>query len=848
MPQPPDRQRLKEVFALALEQPEDGRERFLDSVCDDPALRREVETLLAAHGDPHPIIERNDFAASSLIGAPGAGYEGRLFGHYRVLSELGRGGMGTVYLAERSDGEFEQRVALKVVRRSFADSDLRRRFRRERQILASLNHPNIARLFDGGVSEDGEPYLVMEYVEGSRIDDYCEERGLSVEGRLRLFLTVCGAVQHAHQNLIVHCDLKPTNIMVTRGGEVKLLDFGVAKLLNPEPAGAGLTQTQTQQLALTPEYASPEQVRGGRVTTATDVYSLGVILYELLTGERPSQPKDTSPEKLSREHDSAPSKPSEVALTRPPDGTRGARSRPTTRHPKLPRGDLDSIVLMAISKDPARRYRSAEQLAEDIKRHLNGRPVVARPATYRYHAAKFVRRNRVGVAAAGLVFLSLVFGLVATAWQARAARRAQARAEETKSFLERMLNYSNPILTGNGRETTVADVLDEAAARLEGGEFSQQPEVRAELEYSIGHAYLAQGKSHLAERHILEYVSLQRQLYGERDPKRLVAMSKLAQLFFFRGAFPESESTFRQVLPLMRAEQERGNVKAASLADALNNFAYLRRTQGDSAEAESLFREALALGPQLSPDEWRGIDGTTRSTLASTLADQGKFEEAFETSREAAAESRRRGEVDTPNLGFALTVYGGFLSDREDFAEADANLSAAEAIFRKSLSPSALWLGDNLRNQSVSFYRQGRYAEALSRATEALNIYRESFGTHYDHYPTALAIRGLSLTRLGQSKEGERDVREAVRLRAETLPAGHYWVALADSALGECLTIQGRYGEAEPLLVESYNNLRAGQGEQNPRTSETRRRLAQLYEAWGRPDAARQYQTTHIVN
>jgi serine/threonine-protein kinase len=266
----------------------------------------------------------------------------------------------------------------------------------------------------------------------------------------------------------------------------------------------------------------------------------------------------------------------------------------------------------------------------------------------------------------------------------------------------------------------------------------------------------------------------------------------------------------------------------------------LRRTQGDSKEAELSFRESLALRSQM-PKESLYIIGPTRSTLASTLADQGRFEEALQTAREAVAEYRQRGEIDTPNFGFTLTVLGGFLTEKGDCAGADANLHEAELIFRKLLQPSHLWLGDNLRNQALSFYQQGRYAESLSKVTETLKIYRESFGPYYDTYPTALIIQGLILAKTGQPQEGEKILREAVKIRTDLLPKGHYWVAQANSALGECLTIQKRYHEAEPLLLNSYEALKISQGADNPRTTIALQRLTNLYEAWHKPDQATRY-------
>lgn len=549
--------------------------------------------------------------------------------------------------------------------------------------------------------------------------------------------------------------------------------------------------------------------------------------------------------------DNEPSKPSEAfrdtGMGSPGDAEK--KSSANVAASQL-RGDLDNIVLMALRKEPSRRYKSVEQLSEDIRRHLEGLPVIARKDTFAYRASKFIGRNKVGVAAAAVVVLAVVAGLVGTAWQARVAARERdqarlekARAESVTTFLERLLNYSNPVLASSrkgSQETTMTDVLDEAARRLETEEFASQPKVKAALEQIIARSYAFQGKYDLANKHLQEYAVLQTRLYGENDPNTLVALTFSAELLVNKGELAESEKLFRRVVPLMRDEQKRGNLKVETLAGALNSFGYLRRTQGDSKEAESLFRETLDFSREI-PDESRYLIGLTRSTLASTLADQGKFEEALQTAREAVAEYRQQGQVDAPDFGFSLTILGGFLTETGEFAAASANLRQAEAIFRKRLGPLHLWLGDNLRNQAILLYQQEDYKEALSKVDETLNIYLKSFGKHYDHYPTVLMTQGLIWTKTGKSNEGESILREVLKIRVDSLPKGHYWIDIAKSALGECLTSQKRYAEAEALLIESYDSLSKTQGAENPRTLLARRRFVELYQKWNKPQLASKY-------
>ena len=827
-------ERLADLVKAAVERGPDGWPAFLDEACRfDPAMRAKVEALLSHRERVRRFIEKPaiGLVAETLLRERVPEVNGTIE-NYEILSLIGRGGMGEVYLAR--DRKLQRQVALKFVRHGLYDRDLTRRFQREEQILASLSHLNIARLYGGGVTAEGVPYFVMEYVDGTRLDDYCEENHLSIRERLQLFRKVCAAVAYAHQNLVIHRDIKPGNIRVTREGEPILLDFGIAKLLGPV-TGSGGEQTVTFGYAMTPEYASPEQVRGEAMATTSDVYSLGVVLYKLLTGQGPYRTKTNRREELARAiTEQEPQRPSTAVAS---------NQQSEIRDRKLLRGDLDNIVLRAMRKEPHRRYESAAEFSEDIRRHLVGLPVIARKDTWSYRSAKFVGRNRVAVGAGTLVLIALVGGVVATVWEGRATRQEKARAESINSFLEQLLNYSNPQVTVAGdtsHPTTVTEAMDEAAKRLERGAFADEPEVRADLERIIATSYAGQGKRQLADEHIQKYLALVTRLYGKDHPIALAANATRARILFSDGRMAESEKLYRQILPRMRSEQQRGNIKAEVLADGLNNFAYLRRNQGDSHEAELLFRESIAVSSQI-PREQRDVVGITRSTLASALADQGKFEEALRTAQEVVAEDRQTGQADTPGFGFSLTVLGGFLTDNRQFAEAGAALREAEAIFHKLLSPSHLWLADNLRNQAALLYEEGRFTESLEKVTRALDLYGQNFGTHYDNYPTALIIRGLSLTKTGQPNDGETILREAVKMRTDSLPKEHFWVAQANDALGEYLTIQGRYDEAEPLLLRSYESLKSSQGAGNPRTRLAVQRLIALYESWGKPDRANEY-------
>ncbi len=478
-------QRLQSLFHAALPLAATEREELLSAACgEDSALRAQVNRLLAAHERPGGIIEY-PIEAEVQADDDDVSAVGRRFGPYRAVRELGRGGMGSVYLGERADGQFQQQVAIKVIKRGMDTSQVLARFRAERQILASLDHPNIARLLDGGTSEDGQPYFVMEYIDGEPIHRYAEVHAMTVNQRLDLFLQVAGAVTYAHQHLIVHRDIKPLNILVTAAGVPKLLDFGIAKVLHADAGDT--TVTATGWRLFTPEYASPEQVEGRHATTVSDVYSLGVVLYELLTGRSPYRLEHRTPQDVAvAVRTSDPDRPSTAVSG---DGTPATSEAGSTQKlQRRLRGDLDTIVLAALRKEPQRRYQSVEQFAADIRRHLDGLPVLARPDTFRYRAGKFVHRNRVPVAAGTLVVLALIGGTVATAWQAREARAAQERAERRFNDVRKLANtvlfdYHDAIKDLRGatpvRERLVRDALGylDGLAREQEGDPTLQREL-----------------------------------------------------------------------------------------------------------------------------------------------------------------------------------------------------------------------------------------------------------------------------------------------------------------------------------------------------------------------------------
>jgi eukaryotic-like serine/threonine-protein kinase len=625
-------QRIKDLFREALER-DVNRNAFLAEVCGtDEALRREVETLLRAHDDPETLFRIPPYLpGGEEYGPPASHLEGVRLGAYTIVREISSGGMGTVCLGVRNDDVYTKHVAIKLLRRGFRSDHVIRRFRTERQILASLEHQNIARLLDGGATEDGLPYLVMEYVKGMPIDTYCDQRRMSVRERLELFLQVCAAVHYAHQHLVIHRDIKPANILVTDEGAVRLLDFGIAKLLAPDSASVAEATEPVLRL-MTPEYASPEQIRGENITTASDVYSLGVVLYRLLTGHRPF------PAALGRESklESAicgtdPERPS-AAINRVedesgPDGpvhldaaTVSAARRETARslYDRI-EGDLDNVIMMALRKEPAQRYNSAQQLADDIRRHLNGYPVVAHSESARYRFSKCVRRNRVAVGAVTVGVCSLIAGVAGTAWQAHVAHIERARAERRFEDVRQMANsflfeFHDSIQNLAGatpaRELIVRRALEylnslaqeadndlgllrELAAAYEKIGAVQGGPSRANLGDTAGALKSQQAALALRKR-------INSQLSGDRTAELELSVScdRVGDLFWAMGAQSEALENYRAALAirerLWRADPEDRSL-AHHLTSSYLNIGDLQFEAKQSIESVASFRKALAV-------------------------------------------------------------------------------------------------------------------------------------------------------------------------------------------------------------------------------------------------------------
>jgi tetratricopeptide (TPR) repeat protein/predicted Ser/Thr protein kinase len=838
------RARLDTVFAEALDLPPSERAPFLDRACGgDAALRADVDELLALAAKPSTDLEPGRLAEGPLLRALASDLEapevGARVGSWRVVRELGRGGMGTVFLAERDDGAFRLAAALKVVREGHLSDDLVRRFEREREILARLQHPNVARLMDGGQTAEGRPYFVMEYVEGRPIDAYCDEHRLAVDQRLALFLSVGRAVQHAHRNLVVHRDLKPSNIVVTTDGAVKLLDFGIAKLLTPE-AEPGAPLTGTQARLLTPEYASPEQMLGQPVTTASDVYQLGLLLYELLTGQRAHRTMQTSPAALQEAVcERQPTRPSALVTTAG-DASTVAAARGTTPSAlsRRLRGDLDTIVLVALRKEPERRYGSVEALLDDVERYRQGLPLRARGDTLGYRARKFVQRHALGVTTAA-AFGLLLFGYAATVTsQARQLARERDRAQtearkagRVRDFLVGLFQAADPS-QAKGEQVTAAELVD-AGTRVARETLAAEPEVQAEMLGVLGRVLHERASYDRAEPLLAEALALQRRLHREDHPDLARALGRYADIVTEKGDFARAEQLAREGLEMQR---RLFGDRSAEVAEAIAPVDTVISLQGRFAESEAMLRKALAIRLALPPPQ---DVAPVWNALGISLAKQRKHDEA-DTAYRAALQEYRRTDPNGPREASVLNNLAIGLVARGQLAEAETLHRQSLAIRRRVYGPEHTLVALSLYNLGSLQRRQGRTAEAIATHREALALRRKAFPPGHSNIAMSLNALAQALRDEGQLREAETLLRQAI---VDLRRAGHWSQSTCALNLARLLVATGRAGEAEPLLREALALRIAKDGETSAAADEARLALGIWHAAQGQHQQAREWIT-----
>ena len=818
-----DPRRLAEVdavLAAALTLDAGARSAFLDRRCaGDPALRGEVETLLELAGrEVEGLAGSVRELAATLRSDPGAADPeevlppGSTLGAYRIVRPLGRGGMGVVALAERSDGTFERRVAVKLLLRAAGSPEAVRRFELERQILARLSHPNIAHLVDGGVDRRGLPYLVMEHVEGEPVDEYCDARRLGVDDRLRLLVAIARAVHAAHRNLVVHRDIKPANLLVTADGVPKLLDFGIAKLVDPD--GAELSLTQSMARLLTPTYASPEQVRGDPIGTASDVYQLGLLLYELLTGRRPQSATSSSLAELVLvicERDPLPPSRAVMAdVSGEPTAEELARRRGSTpaRLARRYRAEIDAIVARALQKDPDRRYGSAEELAADLERHLDGRPVRARRATLLYRAGTLVRRNVAASLVAALAAALTVGYAVAVTVQSRALEAERRRAEleadkarEVERFVLDLFEVADPVAS-RGATVTAGELLARGAERAE-AELAGQPEVQARMLSTLGHM---QGRLGLLDEGVAlqrRALALRRRVFGEGHLEVAESASRLGILLREKGDYAAAAPLLTEAV----ATQRRLRPGSIELSDTLAHLGLLRYFDGDYEAAEAILTESLALRRERRDDAAvaRGLNN-----LGLVARARGRHDEALQHYREAIRLNRLARPSRDAALVNNLLGLGRTLHDLGDYRAAKPVFEEM-LVLQRALAPREHPdLAFSLSLVATNLVRLGELTRAESLFAESLPILEAKLEPGHTRIVTTL--QGIGELRLAQGRldEAESVLREALDLRRRLVGPAHPLVAAGLLPLGQCLAAQGRRAEARAAWEEALPMALAG--------------------------------------
>lgn len=863
---------LSRVYAESLEREGEARDQYLLEACaDDPELKVEVERMLAA--DPDAVDRIASEAHASLSPA----WVGTTIGRYRIVREHAKGGMGRVFEAERSDGTFDQRVALKLLHSSLASDELIERFRQERQILARLQHPHIATLLDGGITPDGQPWFAMEFVEGVPIDRYADDRRLTIDERLRLFRDVCRALVYAHGALVVHRDLKPDNILTTEDGEVRLLDFGIAKLM---VEGDETTTEGTNLLALTPAYASPEQVRGEPIGTATDIYSLGVILYELLTGTRPYELSSQVPIEVARvvcQFD--PPRPSTRVLetVSRPDESDDAGHRRGTDARRLHRrlsGDLDVICLKALRKEPERRYATVQEFLDDIDRHLAGRPVRARPATLGYRLGKGIRRNRWAVGGAAAVLLTAASLVTFYTGRVRAERdRAQieaAKATEVADFLQGLFEVVDPE-EAQGAAVTARELLDAGAEQIDEG-LAGQPEIQATMLRVIGEVYGSLGLTREGVSLLERAADLNAQLYGQDNADYGRTKISLASTVQDLGDIETAQTHFLEGIAALEASLPPDD---PTIGDAIRNYAYWLETDGQYEEAIAAYERGIAqLRAAVAPDD----EGLTSALGAygNLLRQLDERERAEPILREVLGIQRATLGNRHPDVAGTARELAALLRDEGDFEESEALYLEVLDIRRDVLGPTHREVANTLNSYAILLSEMGEEERALDTYREFIRLIEEIHpephpdrAAAYHNLATSLSNAGMyeeavpyfhrsiemqdvvyrsdhpnrafprvglstAYRRLGRPAEAEPLLREALAVRRAALPEGHRHVGEALSNLGVTLIDLDRHDEAEPLLTEAYTLLLEGQGPDAGRTRDARSRLIRLYEETGR--------------
>ncbi len=874
--QNPDPKTADRILRELLDLPAAERAAHLEETCaGEPELGALVRRLLAGALAVDQRLDRGGLewlaVETDTISARrrAAHAPGERIGPFRLERVLGRGGTATVYLGRRDDGQFEQQAAVKILDRG---GGMPARFEQERQILASLDHPNISRLLDGGVTEGGLPYVVMEYVEGTPLLDYCETRRLPVGSRLRLFRQVVDAVRDAHGKLIIHRDIKSANILVTDDGVPKLLDFGIAKLLQADAFPHAAPETRAVK-PMTPEYAAPEQIRGEPLSIATDIYQLGYLLYELLTGQSPYDARPTDLVALLNSiAKSAAIPPSRRVATFDAEAEDSPwHRRGTTRRAleKRLRGDLDRVVLKALHKDPAQRYATASDFAADIDAVLDRRPVSARPDTFGYRASMFVRRHAVAVGAGTTMFVALVVGItmftLRLADERQRAELEAAKARQVTEFLMGLFTASDPRESG-GEAITARELLSRGVENAEA--LGGQPEVQAEMIDVLGRIYLELGQYETAGPLLTRALDARRQSPAGPDSAVLSSLLNVARLQLRTGDYEGAEATYREALELQEQSSGSRTLETASVlnglgnalewqarytearevaeqalaireailgedhpdvATSLNNLGLIAMRQGDFDSAEAMHRRALEMRRRLFGEEHLDITYSLNN-LALVYHERGEYEQAEPLYRELVAMDRRILGDEHPEVAMDMNNLAGLLSDIGQHDEAQQLHEQALRIRQATLGADHPLVGQSLHNLAWVYFRQGVFEKSERLFRDALSLHRAAFGAKHTKVASALYGLALLLTALGEYDEAENMHREALTIRRELLGDSHPDVARSLGSMGALYRQRGEFELAETRYLEALEILDDVEADGRA-ASMFRQELIELYDA-----------------
>jgi serine/threonine-protein kinase len=893
--------RINNIVDTALELTKEERDTYIQEQCkEDKQLIEKITTFIEAieQSDTEGFLEdlsnyQQQLAQDVLdedAQKKDAALVGSTIDSYEVIKLIGHGGMGSVFLAKRADNTYEQKVAFKVLRRGLHTPSNVARFKRARQILAKLNHPNIAQLLDGGLTPEGLPYLVMEYVEGKSLYEYCNQHSFSIEERVQLLQSICRAVQHAHKNAIIHRDLKPSNILVTEEGEVKILDFGIAKLLEPEDPEQPLYQTQTGARLLTFSYASPEQIENGPITTATDIYTLGIVFHELLCGAHPFDlegKKLTEIENIIRTK--SPSTP-RMRFLQLPEGIRQKEARyrqanPTSLSQTL-KGDLDAIVQKTLRKEPEERYDSIEQFLEDLRRYNQSRPIIARKDTLRYKAKKFIKRHQSGLAATmGFIFLIVSFAGIYT-WritQERNRARLQAeKAEETSEFLVNLFSANNPAET-HGETVPVKSILEEGLNQID--QLGEQPEVQSQMLHTMGKVYTNLGEydraemlleralgiqtkingelnaevasiyndlgglhqkaqeAQQAEPHYAKALDIRKKVLGPNDIQYAETLSDLGALMRYKENLDSAEVLYNKALEI---RQNNLAPNHPDIANSLNNLGVLEKSKGNLETARQFYQEALKIRQNHFGNVHPKV-ANVKNNLAVLYRTMGEFDLA-ETYYTETLEIRKKvyGQ-NHPLTAQSLNNFAGFLVDQGNYDQAETYYRKALKVRKNLLGPTHIQTGTAYNNLANALFEKVQLDSAEHAYRNAIDIYGSSLGESHRYVGIVKSNLAKTLTAKNNLEAADKVFKEALSIMRNSYDSENINFANLYSHRAKLELKRKEISQAKDLLEDALDIRKELQGIEHPDFQQNATRLSSIYQQLGYQSRADSLAKTYLL-